>query len=320
MKLRNLSLITFQRRSWSFVNGFVALTLLITLCLALVASAQVCTGCQVSQQTVSNADALLNLDESEKTNAEARHLLGGRPIPPSNATNEHTIHQREWITWYDDDLRLPLWVAYELTSDDASANLSRKNCFRKDPRLADAVAFVCEDYEEPVFDRGHMVPSADLTRSRLAMTNSFIFSNMAPQHDRFNQGIWARLESKVRAWAIVADGIYVISGAVFDKNEDGQRDADTDADLVSPTNRVGVPTHFYKIILHVRPSGFIDTISILLPHLDESVGSTNAYLFNHITTIDEIEALTGIDFLSELPDQRENAVEAFRSPGLWNTQ
>lgn len=284
------------------------------------ALSQVCPSCQVSQQIVSSSDALLNLNNSEKAAAEARHLLGGRPIPPSDATNERMIHQVEWITWYDDDLRLPLWVAYELTSENANANLTRKNCFRKDLRLSDDVASTCEDYDEPIFDRGHMVPSADLTRSRRAMTNSFIFSNMAPQHDRFNQGIWARLESKVRAWAVVADGVYVVTGAVFDKDENGQRDEDANADLMSPTDRVAVPTHFFKIILHVRLSGFIDTISILLPHMDENVGSTNTYLFNHITKIDEIEALTGIDFFPELPDQRETAVEALKSPGLWNTQ
>jgi len=282
--------------------------------------AQVCPNCQVSQQTVSNADALLNLTDVEKADAEARHLLGGRPIPPSSATNEHMIHHHEWITWYDDDLRAPLWVAYELTKADASAQLTRKNCFRRDPRLSDEAASVCEDYEEDIFDRGHMIPSADLNRGRLPQTNSFIFSNMVPQHDLFNRGIWARLESKVRAWAKVADGVYVVTGAIFDKDENGQRDADADADLMTPTNRVAIPTHFYKIILHVRPSGFIDTISFILPHLDESVGSTKPYLFDHIATIDEIEAVTGIDFFPELPDQRETAVEAFRSPGLWNTQ
>lgn len=91
-------------------------------------------------------------------------------------------------------------------------------------------------------------------------------------------------------------------------------------DLVAPTNRIAIPTHFYKIILHVRPSGFIDTISFILPHLDESVGSTSPFLSNHIATIDEIEAVTGIDFFPELPNQRETAVEAFRAAGLWHTQ
>ena len=279
---------------------------------------QVCSGCEVSNQTVTKSNQRLNLSDSEKADAESRHLVGGRPIPPATATNEHMLHQFEWITWYDDDLRVPIWVAYELTSDDASASLTRRDCFRTDPRLSDGVASNCADYEEPVFDRGHIFPSADASRGRFAMTNTFIFSNMAPQHDRFNRGIWARLEGKVRAWAIVADGIYVVTGAVFDRNDDGQRDADADVELMA--NRVGIPSHFYKIILHVRPSGFIDTISILLPHLDENVGSTNSYLRNHITTIDEIERLTGIDFFPELPDARETVVEAFESPGLWNTQ
>jgi|GEM_PF-5291089 len=164
-----------------------------TLILALLfwgaqASSQVCTGCEVSAQTIANADEQLHLTDSERTDAEARHLLGGKPIPAADSTNERMIHQHEWITWYDDDLRVPLWVVYELTKEDASAQRTRKDCFRKDPRLPKEASSFCEDYEEPVFDRGHMVPRSDLNRTVVAMINSFIFSNMAPQHDRFNRG------------------------------------------------------------------------------------------------------------------------------------
>jgi len=56
------------------------------------------------------------------------------------------------------------------------------------------------------------------------------------------------------AWAKVADGVYVVTVTVFDKDEDRQRAADEDADLVSPTNRVSIPTAFYRIILHQRPA------------------------------------------------------------------
>jgi DNA/RNA endonuclease G (NUC1) len=306
----------FAQRAY---RAAIIVSFVIFLALPAATFPQICSGCEVSQQTVTKANNRLNLDEQQKADAESRHLLGGRPTPPASATNEHMIHQLEWVTWYDDDLRLPLWVAYELTKADASAQLSRKDCFRKDPRLPDAAASTCEDYQEPIFDRGHMIPNADLNRARLAQTNSFIFTNMVPQHDTFNSGIWSRLESKVRAWAKVANGVYVVSGAIFDKDDDGQRDADEDADLVTSTNRVAIPTHFYKIILHVRPSGFIDTISFILPHLDLSVGSTNPYLFDHIRTIDDIESITGIDFFPELSDQRETTVESFRASGLWQT-
>lgn len=320
MKSTRRSLLSSNSKKQRSLHILVALVFLLASCLVSGVFAQVCSHCQVSQQTITNADALLTLEDSEKADAEARHLLGGRPVTSSDATNEHMIHQQEWITSYDDDLRVPLWVAYELTKADASAQLTRKNCFRKDPRLSDSASSTCEDYEEPIFDRGHMIPNADLNRGRLPQTNSFIFSNMVPQHDLFNQGIWAKLESKVRAWARVSDGVYVVTGSVFDKNGDGQRDADANANLVSPTQRVAIPTHFYKIILHVRPSGFIDTISFILPHSDESVGSTNPYLVSHIATIDEIESVTGIDFFPELPDQREVATEAFKSAGLWDIQ
>jgi hypothetical protein len=60
--------------------------------------AQVCPNRQCSLQNISDADELLNLTDTEKADAEERHLLGGRPIPSSGSTNEHMIHQHEWIT------------------------------------------------------------------------------------------------------------------------------------------------------------------------------------------------------------------------------
>jgi endonuclease G len=290
---------------------------LIVICSQPDGLAQVCSGCEVSKQTITKSDALLNLSSAEKTVAEATHLFGGRPIPINGATHEHMIHQREWVTWYDDDLRLPLWVGYQLSKSDASKQLKRLDCFRVDPRLAENAASNCDDYDEPVFDRGHMVPNADMSRGRLAMTNSFIFSNMTPQQAKFNQGIWARFESKVRKWAVVSDGIFIVTGAVFDKNSDGKRDDDDAVSRVSPVKRVGIPTHFYKIILHVRPDGSVDTITILLPNVNKAAGATDPFLAKHITTIDAVEGLTGINFFPQIPKDKQAIFEAFKAPGLW---
>jgi DNA/RNA endonuclease G (NUC1) len=38
-----------------------------------------------------------------------------------------------------------------------------------------------------VFDRGHMVPNASMERSLWAMINTYMFSNMTPQHPEFNR-------------------------------------------------------------------------------------------------------------------------------------
>lgn len=59
---------------------------------------------------------------------------------------------------------------------------------------------------------------------------------------------------------------------MFDQDDDGARDPDHEAERMR-TGRVAVPTHFYKIILHERPNGFIDNVAILLPHTDENIPS-----------------------------------------------
>ena len=116
--------------------------------------------------------------------------------------------------------------------------------------------------------------------------------------------------------------IYVISGAVFDRDSDGDRDLDSAADRMLSDNgdtRVAVPTHFYKIILHERESGFIENMTFLLPHEDVSVSGAAAdpFLVTNLSTIDAIEALTGVDFLTALDDVKEDAIEANRETSMW---
>jgi endonuclease G len=92
---------------------------------------------------------------------------------------------------------------------------------------------------------------------------------------------------------------------------------------MAPHNRVVVPSHFYKIIMHERPNGYIETMTFLLPHVDSSpTGRKKAdkYLTDHLVTIDEIEALTGIDFLCGVREdsaQKETAIEAFKANRMW---
>lgn len=127
-----------------------------------------------------------------------RHFPFGLQKPPDDASNESILVQLEWVTWYDNDLRIPLWVGYQLNKTDArNKRYPRQDCFRRDPRLANEFASFCKDYDEPVYDRGHMVPANDSRRNRAMVDNSFLFSNMAPQRGNFNRKIWESLESTV---------------------------------------------------------------------------------------------------------------------------
>ena len=83
--------------------------------------------------------------------------------------------------------------------------------------------------------------------------------------------------------------------------------------------RVAVPSHFYKIILAPRHDLFWETISFLLPH-QQQTQNNDATLTNAIVSIDQIESLAGIDFLTAIAAQdanREQTIEAFTATALW---
>jgi DNA/RNA endonuclease G (NUC1) len=284
-------------------------------------SAQSC-GCEVSDAKEQEYNDLLVLDDIQKSDSESVHLPWGVPVSNASASNEHLLHQVDYIIGYDDDLRIPIWVASRLTTADVTVERPRTECFRRDPRLSDDAAAFCADYNEPVYDQGHMVPNADMTRTEPAMINTYIYTNITPQHDKFNRGIWAYLEAYARALTKVKGEVYIISGSIFDKDGNAQRDEDIDADRVAPSLRVGIPTHFYKIILYERSNGFIDTLTFLLPHTDVKITGTikkDNYLREHLTTIDSIEAVSGLDLFEALPNHKETAVEAFQATELWSS-
>lgn len=325
-RLRRLAREASMHRLWTAygpeIGNAKRITLLhLAIFVPTFAQAQSCD-CEVSDPTEAQYDQLLILTSAEKAQAEATHLPWGIPTAPT--ANEHLIHQHEWITNYDNDLRVPTWVAYHLTAADVVSR-TRQDCFRRDPRLITSVAAFCEDYEERTYDRGHMVPRADMNRTEAAMVNTYVFSNMVPQHNRFNQQIWSTLEGFVRDWATVKGEIYVISGAIFDRDESGERDPDDLVNRLPFRGRVAVPSHFYKIIIHERADGFMETMAIVLRHHDWSPpgDQREGYLTARLTSIDQIEELTGIDFLpglGQINPRKEFAVERSVAASLWPRQ
>lgn len=287
-----------------------------------IASGQSC-GCEVSGAKEDAYNDLLNLSAAEIAAAKAVHLPFGAPVSKSDKHGEHFLHQEDYITYYDDDLRVPLWVAYRLTRADLAHTLERTECFRTDPRLSSEQSATCNDYDEPVFDRGHLVPNADMERSEPAMINTYMFSNMTPQHDKFNRGIWARLEGYVRDWAEQRGEIYVVTGAIFDADGDTsatKKGRDSDISAKRMNDRVGVPTHFYKVLFVRIPNQSIESMAFLLPHSDRSPSGkkdSDAYLNVCLVSIDEIEQRAGLDFFPGLSDSREKAAEAKKPDAFW---
>jgi endonuclease G len=253
--------------------------------------------CTAAERAV--ADRQLWLSRADQAASVATHLPWGVPRATSPVDNERLLVQRDYVIGHDGDLRVPLWTA-ERVDAARLTDTDREDCFRADPRLPSAEASTPRDYDEPIYDQGHMAPFANQTSSVIAGHNSFIMSNMAPQTCQLNRGIWQILEGITRLWAAEHGTVYVLSGSVFDRDGNGARDPDASAQRMrsrSGATRVAVPSHFYKVIAIRRPDGSVSTLSIMLPHGEANPDGPAAlrYLEQHLTTTEAIEQVAGLD-------------------------
>lgn len=258
----------------------------------------------VTAARIDRADAALYRDgnpaieELLKTN-----LPFGMPEETGDKHGERLLAQKYYIIRYDSDLRAPLWTAELLTKAQAGKHRTRADSFRSDPRLSSDESSECADYKEPIFDQGHMTPRGDMNQSNTAMDDTFLMSNMTPQHCAFNRGVWEVLEQTVRDWARQVDKTWIITGAIYDRENPVGRDPDADAWRMKGKRgrRVAIPNLQYKIVIRAHGGGGYETLSIMLPNNDEIIPKAQIpkYLAGHVTTIAAIAQRSGFRFLHD---------------------
>jgi DNA/RNA endonuclease G (NUC1) len=270
--------------------------ILLLLCLLPSAWAEVCKGSKVPKDERDQYDAQATLTQEEATQALQPHLPYGQPACPS------LLPGREYILCYSPTHHIALWAAYQLTAKDL-VDLPRRDAFRTDPRLGDDESAHCDDYVGTGYARGHAVPRDDMNRSATTQANTFFLSNMAPQINAFNGGIWGRLERLVRDYAKLSaqhGTVYVITGSVLQEPLQWL-----------PTGRAAIPSRFYKVLLRPSAAGPPEVLTIMLPHLPFTPGpeaktaqqrtkAAEAYLTAHTASLRELEQLTGVDLVPKL--------------------
>jgi len=209
---------------------------------------------------------------------------------PTSTTGQIIKHQYYTMS-YSEEHEQPEWVAYEITRDQFQGKwVKRKDNFRSDPKVKSKSASK-RDYRGSGYDRGHLVPAADMAFNEQAMSETFFMSNMSPQKRNFNGGIWRELEETTRDWAKKYKHLYVVTGPILTQQK---------LDKVGH-NEVTVPSSYFKVLLDVtgpelKGIGFI---------LENEV--SDEPLATYATTIDEVESLTGIDFFPELLSEEKEA-------------
>ena len=226
--------------------------------------------------------------------ADNEHILYG--LPDSDC---RLLYRKGYVLCYNGETKVADWASYHLTKEYLVSGVSRSNNFRPDRDLVKGMRSELLDYRGSGYDRGHLVPAADMARETLTMSESFLLSNMAPQRPSFNRGIWKVLESKVRNLGRDNSGLYVITGSLF---------MDADSQKTIGSNEVYVPSHFYKIIVagNRNDPENLKAIAFIIPNASFPSSQLNSF----IVTIDKVEEESGLDFLSDLDDSIENTLES----------
>ena len=157
------------------------------------------------------------------------------------------------------------------------------------------------DFSNSGFDRGHMCPSADRTKTVADNSSTFLMTNMIPQAPTNNQQTWANLESYCRTLANSGNELYIISGG------------NGNSGFIAGGN-VAIPTTTWKVIM-VLPAGTNDVsrvttstrlIAVQIPNNNSVVSDWRQYR----VSVDSVEALTGYNFFSNVPTSIQSVIES----------
>jgi endonuclease G, mitochondrial len=232
------------------------------------------------------------------------HLTMGNPsgavtdvFQPTN----YLMEKPQYVMSYHRDNGRPNWVSWHL---DPSwlGGAARQDDFRADTTLPVGWYQVTgTDYSGSGYDRGHMCPSADRTKTVTDNSATFLMTNMIPQAPTNNQQTWANLESYCRTLANSGSELYIISGGYGNSG-------------FIAGGHVGIPTTTWKVIM-VLPAGTNDVsrvttstrlIAVSVPNNNSVVSDWRQYR----VSVDSVESLTGYNFFSNVPTSIQSVIES----------
>lgn len=236
-------------------------------------------------------------------------------LPAVTGDNDFVIHTvlegdkyyRNYAMSYNRTAHEAEWVAYPLCDWYSRNSSGRTDAWGYDPfihvslqpNLAKSGYFYTSGY-----DRGHQIPSADRLRSAAFNQQTFYYSNMTPQNSNFNQGLWEKLENKVRVWSQSSSGtdtLYVVTGCILPASG-GKTVADNDNKV-----QVVVPDGYFKAVLRYDIDGStMDgymAAGIWLENRNYTEVNTDMLLKQKMVSIEELEKKTGLKFFTNLEEK-----------------
>ncbi len=220
----------------------------------------------------------------------------------AQAANIVTLAKGGFTLTYDCDNRTALRYEYTLNAD--TGNAARPSSFNLDPDLPAGCngQFTTSSYVNTVagWNRGHLVTSNHMDYSSTYIKRANYMSNIVPQAESFNSGIWNEAENVAECYRDLAT-VHVYGGVVYN---------DTSNDFFTSSHGIRTPDYFWKTIITTdTSSGATKAISWYIPNRN-SLGTLNSY----IVSIDDLEDLIGA---SGVGISATPAVKAMKPATTW---
>lgn len=232
------------------------------------------------------------------------HVYGGAPVAVRGAEGGtiRVLVNQGYVVGYSNERGSPLWAAYHLRDlPNLPSAPRRPDSFSIDRRTTARVS--AETYTGSGYDRGHLAPNFAIATyyGAAAQAETFLMSNITPQRHLLNAGLWKELEQKIATnYPARYREIWVLTGPIF-----GAR----------PSTLPGgaqIPEAFFLIVVDEH-EGKLRTLALIVPQDAPTSAAPDRYL----TTIDEIERRTQLDFLADLDDESEQAIERVAATKVW---
>jgi len=238
------------------------------------------------------------------------HLAMGNPSNAGTSDeSNYLLDKPQFVVAYIRSKGTANWVSWHLSMA-WKGTAVRKDDFKPDDTLPSSwYKIKTTDYTNSGFDRGHLCPSDDRDFSQEDNDMTFLMTNIIPQSPSLNRGMWSALEDYCRKVAAAGNELYIVAG-VLDQGGSGSNGGTT---KTLADGKITVPAYVWKMIL-ILPVGNNDVsrvnensrvIAVNIPNKQSLTGGWGDYRLN----VDDLEVLTGYDFLSNVPGEIQKVLE-----------
>ncbi len=232
-------------------------------------------------------------------------------VPKDNDdSDDYLMEKPQYVLSYNNARGGANWVAWNLNESWFGTVERKQGQFITDMSLPDGFQRITHnDYTGSGFDRGHMVRSEERTRTREDNDATFLMTNILPQTHDLNAGPWLSLETYCEVLAKKKNTeLYLIAGGIYDKNPPYLNG--------KGKGRVAIPKSTWKIVVVLERGQGLESITkdtrIIAVNMPNEQGKEfkKSGWRKYLTTVDELERLTGYDFLSNVPPDIQAVIES----------